>query len=296
MTNFINQLTINGEVNTFFNYVNPVDQSGEPRTFGGAGWLDDVLTAAYGNTRSVWTPTFNTQGAYNIRFPVPWETLTGDVSSSASIGSGMRGRISNRRDFPYTNTTNADNTSTFVFLGTDGNTDTAPYTFGVLNKYSFSCVAFTGANRSGNFFFKHFGWAKDRQYTGGVYPRSLIGISSCSNIGYFSAGRVSTENGNTATYFLTTQPAISCLISTPGANSNDIILQDNISPNNYIGKAWNLIRLPSSAVVGKIYKNTGADPDTGNVETDQKRFYMCVGTWGVGGEKFGMRLWTENIT
>jgi hypothetical protein len=300
MTDFINQLTINGDLNTFFNYVNPAE-GGAIRVAGSSGWLNDVLTAAYGDNRNIWTPSVSA-GYYNIRFPVPWETITGNVPNvgGTSLSAGMRGQISVRRDFYATNSTST-NGATQTPIGTDGQTDNdGNYSFGIFNSYSYSWFASSGTGRTGNFYFRHFGWAKDRQFVGSAYPRSLIGISYASNSGYFSAGRILLEDQNTTsptanTRYFQNMPALSCQIATPGANAGDIILQDNVSPNFYIGKAWNLIRLPSSAVIGKIYKNTGVDPDTGNIETDQKRFYMCVAPWGPT-DKIGMRVWTDNIT
>jgi hypothetical protein len=293
MTDLISTIFINGEKTTFLNYISPLI-GGEPWASGSATWLDSMLTAQFGDTRNIWTKS-TTSGVYNIRFPASFETRTGNVAdvNLGNIGAGMRAQISVAQLINCISAnSNGSNDRCQIgssFGGFGGN----QYTFAVINNYAFAYVSFNASDRSGDRAFKYTGWAKSGQYPSFLYPRNFTGVARSDSV--FIAGRIGTENSfDNPAYFMQTQPVISCQIPTTGANASDIILQDGNSPNYYIGKLWHCIRLPSSCVNGKIYKNTGVDPDTGIIETDQKAFWMCVGSWGT--DKIGMRVWTDNIT
>jgi hypothetical protein len=293
MTDLINTTFINNKKTTFLNYVNPVVQ-GEPVTRT-TGTLSNFLTAQFGVNTSIWSN--DGLQRYPIKFPVPWETI-GSGSVGTILGGGIYYPNANTRCVIDTNSStqraNSSNTNTRVDVAMVGaGTLRSAYGFAVVNDYSLAYVFWDSISRTLPYFV-YIGWLKGTgsggNYNGSQYPRNFVYICNTVTV----AMRINIENATTSQSFTVGNPSLSCLISTPGADATDIILRDSISPNNYIGKPWNLIRLPSTAVIGKIYKNTGIDPDTGQVETDQKAFWMCVGTWGT--DKIGMRVWTENIT
>ena len=76
--------------------------------------------------------------------------------------------------------------------------------------------------------------------------------------------------------------------STPGANTTDLVIRDDASPNRAIGVASNLLKSSLPIPVGQIYRNTGIDPDGSN-----NPFWLCVGVYG--SERILMRVWTQNL-
>lgn len=287
MTNLINQITINGKTTTFLNYVNPLI-GGESIATDSSNWytfLTQQLTSARVSSYN------NIYGGYSIRLNPPYETLSGQVQNASGLGANGRFfiQMSTLRAY-FVNTTNSTGSSLYT---ASPQTYTSPYIFAVINDYAMSIASFATDGRTSGVEIASIGWAKDGLFTGSQYPRNFYAFGDRSDSAP-SIIRTTAENSTSQTSIGTSNPSLSCAISTPGSDSTDILLRDSASPNNYIGKMWHMMMLPSSAVLGKIYKNTGVDPDTGNVETDQKAFWMCVGSWG--GNKLGMRVWTENIT
>lgn len=301
MTNLVNQITINGETTTFLNYINPVVAGESP----GLAGITQLLTAHFGNDRTKWTQD-GSNLAWAIRWPVSWETKIGTIAAPTRAGFVGENGVGNARGVILaaystglgragtSNTTGTEFISDFP--GRWGNYSNSPASyqmiFAVVNNYGIAlraCVnnTLTGLTHDTSGFMYQ-GWLKDGVYAGSQYPRNYVGY------GVATFARVTQELLTTKTNLMVQNPALSCSIATPGANSTDIIVRDSTAPNNYIGKLWNMMVLPSTAVVGKIYKNTGIDPDTGVVETDQKAFWLCIGTWGT--DKIGMRVWTDNIT
>jgi hypothetical protein len=305
MTNLINQITINGETTTFLNYVNPV-VNGESVSLSTVGALDGLFTSRFGVASTIWTRD-SSSTIYNVKFPVTWETIgTGIVGNIAAVGANFpnnstrvvfNSNICTPNISPYNNI----GAEPRGYLSLDGvGTTNKDYCFAVLNRYSLAIAAFSNSTRSVSTI-SYMGWMKGSGsggiYTGTQYPRNFVVVAGDTNTNpwtSFNVARVSVENTTTKQNLLRNNPTFSCSIATAGANSTDVIIRDSASPNNYIGKLWNMMVLPSTAVVGKIYKNTGIDPDTGAVETDQKAYWMCVGTWGT--DKIGMRVWTEGIS
>jgi hypothetical protein len=286
MTDLINQITINGKTTNFLNYINPA-ASGESFLNTNAVWAS-LFTAQLTSLR--YTVTTGTNYNYYLRFNVPWETLSGQVSTTnyraALLFATNRIRMNS-----------TGNTSGTVAIDSTGNTqysNSSPYAFAVINDYAMAMAFFTGAGLTTLTGFAYVGWTKDGAFTERQFPRNLACFCNASSGGSILGDRVSQEGLTTKTTLLTQNPTLSCAISTPGADSAEILIRDSASPNNYIGNMWHTIMLPSAAVNGKVYKNIGIDPDTGNVETDQKAFWLCVGSWG--SNKIGMRVWTENIT
>lgn len=290
MTNLINQISINGETTTFLNYVNPLS-GGEQILSTNDAWYNFFVQQL--TSLRVARPTTE---RYNLRFNVPFETMTGQVIGNISnITSTSRCYIpfdaiqSTRANTTNTNTTPSNTIGGSVYISSASR----PYTYAVMNNYALTVYSCANSSRSsgGNLF--SIGWGKDTAFSGVQYPRGFYWYSRRED-GETTFRRVTQENLTTMTNMSVTSSAYTCAIATPGADSTDNLLIDTDSPNWYTGKIWHTMRLPSTAVVGSIYRNDGLDPDTGQVETDQKAFWMCVGTWGT--DKIGMRVWTENIT
>jgi hypothetical protein len=302
MTNLINQISINGTTNTFYGYVNPINDHGlvnwySPTT----NILSTFLDTAIGSEGTNWrfrTDSVTDYLFYAFRFPVPWETLSGTMGTTW-YPSNSRCMISLTGPSYALNSTTTTGSLWNQNGTTAGNNRTAwngIQVFAVANMYSFCVAAFSDLARTSLVGFSYVGWAKNSPFLGGgSFPSALIHLKQFgdSQVRYFASNvnqsvTISTSN------IVDGSPTLSCQTPTAGADSSQLVIQRTTSPQWYLGEPYNILRLPSTAVVGKIYKNTGIDPDTGQVETDQKAYWMCVGTWGT--DKIGMRVWTENIT
>ena len=285
MTNLINQISINGETTTFLNYVNPV--------VGGESIVQDATAWVTFFQQQLTSLRFvrSTNNYYNLRFNTSFETLTGQVASFNGLATNARYCFRLGGDIRRADATNGTVQSE-VPIGGYATWYYRDYAFAVINNNSLTMAFFGDSGRSTSVNWMSAGWLKDGQYSGLNYPRNFYNIGDREDAD-LTAFRITRENLATLTSVSTQNPTLSCSVATPGANSTDVIIRDSSAPNNYIGKLWNMMVLPSTAVVGKIYRNTGIDPDTGQVETDQKAYWMCVGSWGT--DKIGMRVWTENL-
>jgi hypothetical protein len=298
MTNLINKININSKPTTFLNYFNTLDRG---INLGSSQW-NNVFTEQWGAVRTHWMESTD---FYGLRFPVPWESLT--TTPMTLILGHPRFTYSKTGENIYTAFANSSSGNSFArydqnISGGWPNINTG-FVFGVLNDYGLLRVSFTSSALTSSSW-TYFGWVKDPQFNTGSpqFPRNLIWCAGNTS-GLTYAKRITTENTEIVNAQAGTNierttdalmnPTIDCVITTSGANSTDVLIRDDDSPNSYIGKMWHTIRLPSAAIVGKIYKNTGADPDTGSIETDQKAFWLCFGAMGTA--KLGMRVWTENI-
>lgn len=293
MTNPINQISINGETTTFLNFANTVLMAGDYDRDN----FSDLLTSHLGVQGILWNNSTGQLGdtAFRLRFPTPWETLTGDVSQATTnnIGNARIGfNLFNVAGFysPGINTTNGTGSNRIQFDGLNS----PNRLFAVINNYSVVGVFSTPTRELSNFFYA--GWLKDGQFVGSQFPRNCIWYSNVSLGGGTTNSRKMRpleENLTTFRVLLEENPTLDCQSFTADADSTDVIVRDSVYPNLYVGKMWNVMVLPGSAVTGNIYKNLGVDPDTGIVETDQKAYWLCCGVWGSG--KLGMRVWTDGV-
>ena len=288
MTDLINQITINGQTTTYLGYRNPVENS---VLYDFRQGLINIFTQQFGNTNT----RFLSHDKFYFKFPSSFETMpsVAMATNGTSAATGWRfaiGTGGGNISF-YANSNNGNGITSVQLAGFTGNWNNQPgtrYMFAVVNNQSVVYAHFGDINNTSLFWWGYLGWARNGQYLAANTPRNCV---QAANGPSFS--RVLTENLTTSTNLTVQGPAISCSVATTGANSTEVIIRDSTSPNNYIGQLWNMIRLPSSCVLGKIYKNTGVDPDTDVVETDQKAFWLCVGDWGT--DKIGMRVWTEDL-
>jgi hypothetical protein len=171
----------------------------------------------------------------------------------------------------------------------------------VVNSFSvsmFQCTINGNALNNGNYFFRQVGWAKNPLYDGINYPLNSYYFFLNSTTNARGGGRPTLPNNDTRTALRvpTTNSAdsianysITCQTSTPGANTTDLVIRDDASPNRAIGVASNLLKTSLAIPVGQIYRNTGVDPDGSN-----NQFWICVGVYG--SERILMRVWTQNLT
>jgi hypothetical protein len=292
MANLIN--TVDG--NVFYNYITPL-LKGESGV--GTSNLASFFNTAYGASNHAISGT----NRY-LRFPASGlETKTGTVTTSATT---WRVRFedagqSNIGIFNYLSCGNSSSNSTVTTqlgAGAGYNSASSDVVFRVANEYSFCQAVFTSSTLATCAMFVYIGWLKEPSYSGlSTYPRGLTNFvfapgSSVTNC------RITTENNSAVTLISTannsiTNPSITCSISTPGADVTDIVIRDNASPNNAIGKMYNCLSLPNSCNVGEIWKNTGVDPETGGATDNNANKYLVVCPWG--GRKLGMRIYTENV-
>lgn len=283
--------------NTFYNYITPVI-NGETKSSRDINYTTFLNTAWGGGYCS------DSDGAYNfyIRPPAPGiETKTGTVSSTKSTYRFNVGKVfaANAVTTGLAGSTSESHMSTGVTYASGFSTSNV--TFAVANAYSFIMCTFSANSLLSLQRFSYTGWLRESVYTGSaIYPLGAVSINLWQSGGGSNSSRVNVVGGTTTSLLSTaadsiTSPPIVCTPGTdPGDGSEtatDIVIRDAAAPNNPVGKLWNCIDLPSSSVVGGLYKNTGNyDGDSSESEQD---VYLCVMPWGT--RKLGMRVWTENV-
>jgi hypothetical protein len=170
----------------------------------------------------------------------------------------------------------------------------------VLNSHSLNILSFSPqANPSDAYIFFSCGWLKNPLYSGSAFVRSAyyLFLRSTPNSSIFrGAGRPVSELGGIQRFAFTTTSnvnpivnyPVSCQSATPGANTTEFYLRDNVAPNKAVGYVPNLLKSSLNIPVGQIYRNTGIDPDGSNMNT-----WKCVGN--IGGESLLMRVWTAGL-
>lgn len=294
-------------VNYYLNYVTPVVQ-GESLWVNSGVDLSGLLTAAWGDDRTKWTKHATTNQAWALRPPSIGvtgvsESLTGNITAptSGNLTTGARCcLLFTPNGNLQLNSTNG--TSNFaVNISSIALNLTNPYAFAVVNAYAIFIGMFTTTARTSSQWL-YLGWTRDPAFQGTQFPRNLVAIRG-NNSSIIGSTRVNTENLTTTQALYSTQdlggagifnPAISCSVSTPGADTIEIFLRDNASPYNYIGQPYFLIQGPSSLTVGKIYKNNSMTNGR-DWEGSDNPYWMCI-CKPTGGRTLLMRVWTEGIT
>jgi hypothetical protein len=231
-------------------------------------------------------------GASSISFKLPQAFDTSDNPTTAS-----NGRFTNSSLF----TNNSSNlTNSMVYNDSLELETTNPAKYLVVNPFSVSIFT---VNASGNsilnstFYFRQVGWAKNPLYSGTNYPLNAYYFSLHSSSSRRVGSRPTLPNNSSKTSLrvptgTTNDPIanypITCQTLTPGANTTDLVIRDNVSPNRAIGVASNLLKTSLAIPVGQVYRNTGVDPDGSD-----NPFWICVGE--MGDERVLMRVWTEGL-
>lgn len=299
-------------VNYYLNYVTPVVQ-GELLTWTSNGFdISALLTAAWGDDRKRWTKQSTGNQFWALRPPNIGvtgvnESLSADIvaPTSGALTTGARimfGFFAGTGNLAA-NTTNGTTNYSISNFGSIPINSSTPYLFGVVNAQALMLVGFTTTGRT-ICNWHYMGWIRNPAFTGTQFPRNLVSLRGANNaISSTELTRVNTENLTTTQALYQTQdlgsagifnPAISCSVSTPGADTIEILLRDNASPYNYIGQPYFLIQGPSSLTVGKIYKN-GAMGAGRDWEGSDNPYWMCI-CKPTNGRTILMRVWTEGVT
>lgn len=171
----------------------------------------------------------------------------------------------------------------------------------VVNSFSvsmFRCAVSGNSLNTSDYSFRQVGWAKNPLYDGTNYPLNAYYFFLSNNSNSRGGGRPTLPNNNIRTALRVptgtsadsiANYSITCQTATPGADTTDLVIRDDASPNRAIGVASNLLKTSLAIPVGEIYRNTGVDPDGSD-----NKFWICVGVYG--SERILMRVWTQNLT
>jgi hypothetical protein len=172
--------------------------------------------------------------------------------------------------------------------------------WGVLSNTNLSLFSIrkNGENMdNSSYFFSSIGWLSNPLYSGSAFPRNAYCLFLSSRSNLIGGGRPSAENSQILQSFqiptgtsadsIANYP-IACQAATPGANTTELYLRDNISPHKAIGYVPHLLKTNLQIPVGQIYRNTGIDPDGINMHT-----WICVGRFV--SESILMRAWTQGL-
>lgn len=251
-----------------------------------ANWINNF----FGETCAIVVPV---SGQSNILLilPTSFETMTRPVLSS-------------KYRFSIFNVSCNNSNQATAFTSTGLNFERFSFGLGgkafyaVLNNMSLSlfwCDTSGGNLNNNNYNFISLGWLRNPLYGGGAFPRNFYWLSS-DITGSWEA-RIAAENNNLSqsfqmptasnANFIANYP-INCQTATPGANTTELYLRDNVAPNKAIGYVPNVLKTSLQIPIGQIYRNTGIDPDGSNMDT-----WICVG--GFGSERKLMRVWTAGL-
>jgi len=233
----------------------------------------------------------------NIAFKLPQAF---DTSNNPTTTSNGRFRNSG---FFSNNSTSLSNFISYITQGgaADFQLSELGAWYFVVNNFSVSMFRSNvlGNSLTGTYQFAHVGWAKNPLYDGINYPlNSYYLFLSNSSFDIRGGGRPQLPNNSTRTALRVptgstadsiANYSITCQTSTLGANTTDLVIRDDASPNRAIGVASNLLKTSLAIPVGQIYPNEVVDPDGSN-----NPFWMCVGVYG--SERILMRVWTQGIT
>jgi hypothetical protein len=170
----------------------------------------------------------------------------------------------------------------------------AGYYWAVLNSHSLSIFVDNYSPQRYNFF--SCGWLKDP-----LFPESIF-IQNAYFLWTFlpnqAAGRPSltfgTDNRQNFVFPGATTPdpivnyPVSCQTATPGANTTEFYLRDDVAPNKAVGYVPNVLKSSLNLSVGGTYRNTAVDPDGSN-----NPYWKCVAK--MGNESILMRAWATGI-
>jgi hypothetical protein len=235
----------------------------------------------------------------NLILPISFESLSLPVSTSKARFQNNGNTICSANTNSDLDVVNRVNNSTSSFSFFDPLAERV--TYAILNNRSLNVfqIRRIGANLDNSSYrFLSIGWLSNPLYFGNAFPRSIYSLRLFSNLSGNNAFRVSIENTNVLQGFevptdlspnsIVNYP-VNCQIVTPGANSTEFYLRDNVDPNKAIGYVPNVLKTSLNIPVGNIYRNTQPDPDGSN-QID----WMCVGL--IGSERLLMRAWTQGLT
>jgi hypothetical protein len=229
---------------------------------------------------------------FNLILPVSFESLSLPVTASKFRFNSLG--ISRSTGNPSTTTMDAQycgNNCLDLLSNIFGHSSS--YYWAVLNSHSLSIFATLG----GGIFFSC-GWLKNPLFPQSAFVQNAYYLYTTGpNSGSRAAGRPSLSPVSSLQNFVlptatTPDPIanypVSCQTATPGANTTEFYLRDNVAPNKAVGYVPNLLKCSLDIPVGQIYRNTGIDPDGSNIDT-----WKCVAK--IGNESLLMRVWATGL-
>jgi hypothetical protein len=230
---------------------------------------------------------------FHLILPVSFESLSLPVTASKFRFNSLG--ISRSTGNPSTTTMDAQycgNNCLDLLSNIFGHSSS--YYWAVLNSHSLSIFATLG----GGIFFSC-GWLKNPLFPQSAFVQNAYYLYTAGpNSGSRAAGRPSLAFGVSArqNFVLPTATTpdtianypVSCQTATPGANTTEFYLRDNVAPNKAVGYVPNLLKCSLDIPVGQIYRNTGIDPDGSNIDT-----WKCVAK--IGNESLLMRVWATGL-
>ena len=255
-----------------------------------AGWINGFFgqTCAFVNA---------TQTQFSLILPSGFESLT--LPASESKYRFNSGAISTTNANP--STTTASNVpycqvNCFNLLSRLFKPENAH--FAVLNSQSLN-IFMINQNDVNNSEFFSCGWLKNSLYSGSAFVRSAYFLWIIDNTAVYDAGagRPSIENSGARRNFVVTDRttvnpivnySVSCQTATPGANTTEFYLRDNVAPNKAVGYPPNILKSSLNIPIGQVYRNTGVDPDGSS-----NPYWLCVAK--MGNQSILMRVWAQGL-
>jgi hypothetical protein len=244
------------------------------------------------------TCAFASSTTFNLILPVSFESL----SLPATASKFRFNRLGISKDMGNPSTTTMDSQYCGInCLDLFGNIfgRSSSYYWAVLNSHSLSIFVdnYTNSNQRYNFF--SCGWLKDPLFTASVFVQNAYFLWTLGpSLDVRAAGRPSLAFAvnNRQNFVLPTATTpdpianypVSCQTATPGANTTEFYLRDNVAPNKAVGYIPNVLKCSLNLSVGRIYRNTGVDPDGSN-----NPYWKCVAK--MGNESILMRGWATGI-
>ena len=168
------------------------------------------------------------------------------------------------------------------------------YCWAVLNSHSLSIFV---DNNSGAHHFFSCGWLKDPLFSQSAFVQNAYFLWTVGpSLESRAAGRPSLGVNDRQNFVFpgatTPDPIanypVSCQTATPGANTTEFYLRDNVAPNKAVGYIPNVLKSSLNLSVGGTYRNTAVDRDGSN-----NPYWKCVAK--MGNESILMRVWATGI-
>jgi hypothetical protein len=238
----------------------------------------------------------DTTTGFHLILPVSFESLSLPVTASKFRFNNLG--ISRTIGNPSTTTMNAQycgNNCLNLLSNIFGHSPS--YYWAVLNSHSLSILRYNVGSQGTPLSFFSCGWLRNplfpqSDFVQNAYFLFTVGPDSGSR----AAGRPSLGGSARQNFVLPTATTpdpianylVSCQTATPGANTTEFYLRDNVAPNKAVGYVPNLLKCSLDIPVGQIYRNTGIDPDGSNIDT-----WKCVAK--IGNESILMRVWATGL-
>ena len=230
--------------------------------------------------------------SFSLILPHPNETLTRPAIARNLFGSGKFRFSTTHLSTTNTNINDTNKPEIMIPLSQSMpvSVDNPSYVYYcVLNNFSLNIFSsqFSGNSLSGASDFRSSGFLKNPLYLGNAFPRNAY----CYGLQQ-GGRRTDLENSNTLKALSLSSSIVnypvSCQVATPGANATEFYLRDSDPPNKAIGYMSNILKTSLDIQVGRIYRNTGIDPDGSN-----NPHWICVGK--IGTDSILMRVWASGL-